>query len=252
MAVDLNGKKTSLDDNASIYDKRDDNMSEKEKWQKMSITEKKDHFFGYYFIYIVAGIAILSVIGFFVYKDVIAKKDVYFDVALINEMAMDGPIEEMADKFTTSIGLDPGKKLASFHMYFTNSKVAEKVGASVASDLTTVSSKAFAGMLDGMILGHEDLEGYQERKLYMDLTKVFSENELKYFEDNGLLYYPEKNNESKHPYGINLIKSREYDQIFSMGGGIVKDPYFVVMFNSKNVGVAEKLMHFMYPDMPAE
>lgn len=248
MALNVKGKKTSLDEQASIYEKRDEGESEKSKWSKMDRKQKITHFKTYYLRPLLIGIVVLCVAGFFFYKDVIVKKDVVYCCAILNEQALDMPLTEFGEGYTSYLGLDPDKQLSSFHLFFTDREIAEAVGASVSSDLTQVSSMIYAKKLDSMIAGQEDFDTYMEKKVLMDLDGLLSEEELAALRP--YLYVPElPENEERHPYGIYLDQSPVYRTIFRDGGGIVEKPVFGIVFNSEKKEESRKFLCYIFPEI---
>ena len=98
MAIDVKNKKTSLDEEAAIYEKRDEEESGKSRWKKMNRSQKITQFKTYYLRPLIVGILILCVIGFFIYKDVITKKDIAFRCAIVNEVATEIPVNAFSDE----------------------------------------------------------------------------------------------------------------------------------------------------------
>lgn len=248
MALNIKHKKTSLEEDAFIYAKRDEEESEKSKWSKMNKEQKISYFKAYYLRPLIIGCAVLVLLGFFLYKDVIMKKDVVYRCALINEMATEIPIETFADGFTSSMGLDPKRNLASFHMYYTNTEIANEVGAAAATDLTQISSMIYATMLDSIIAGEEDFNQYLENAFFVDLTTILSEKELAAIQDH--LYIPDTpENKNKHPYGVYLDGNKVYETIFEGGGGVVEKPLYGIIFNSEKKENSKKLLYYLFPEL---
>ncbi len=252
MAMNLEGKKTELDDKkASIYQKRNDEEPEKDKWKHMNKQERWKHFKNYYLKFVVIGLVVVALIGFFFYKDLVTKKNVVYQCAILNEVALEGPIEEFQNQFVEYLGMNPNKNLSSFHLYFTDSKVAQSAGASVSTDLTAVSSLIFAKQMDGMIASEEDLQRYLESGVLADLTTVLSKEDVITLQNH--LYIPEDDtHKDGHPYGIRLKDNPIYDSIFSQGGGIVEDPIFCILVNSTKQDRSEKFLHFIYPQLDSD
>lgn len=248
MALDKKFAKSALDENASIYAKRDESETEKSRWSKMDRKQRWVHFKTYYLRLVIIGCFVLAVAGFFVYKDVIKKTEVIYRCAVLNEIATDLPITSFADGFTQSMNLDPDRNMASFHLYYTNTELANKVGATVSSDLTNVSSMIYAGTLDSVIAGQEDFDDYWEKGLFSDLTEWLSEEQQKKLADK--LYIPETaDNEYFHPYGIYLDQSAVYQQIFEGGGGIVEQPILGFVVNSKTKEMSVQLLDYLFPEL---
>ncbi len=237
-------KKTSLEEGAFIYQKRDETESEKRKWSRMSRAQKWVHFKTYYLRLTAAGCLVLALIGFFIYHDVIQKTDVVYQCALVNERATEIPISMFADGFMQSMDMDPSKNKASFYLYYTDTELAKEVGAVVSSDLTRLSSMIYASKLDTMIAGQEDFDGYLDNGCFTDLAEFLTEEERKAYEDR--LYIPDvPENTEKHPFGVYLDQSSVYRQIFEGGGGIVEKPILGIIFNSENKEMSRKFLHYL-------
>lgn len=246
MAQNIKYKKSSLKDDASIYKKRDEDESEKSKWGRMDRRQRWAHFKTYYLRFVVIGCFVLILAGFFIYRDVLHRTEVIYRCALINEIAVEPPILEFADGFVESMNIDPERNQASFHLYYTNSEAAQKAGASLSSDLTHVSSLIYAGKLDSMIAGPEDLDKYIEKNFLTDLTELLTPEQLALIQDR--LYIPDvPENAEKRPYGVYLDGNEVYGRIFEMGGGMVEKPVLSVMVNSQNKEASRCLLYYLFP-----
>lgn len=251
MALNIKYKKTSLDENASIYSKRDEDESERSKWSRMDRQQKWVHFKTYYLRYVVIGCFVLAVAGFFLYKDVIRKTEVIYRSAILNEIAMEIPITKFADGFTESMNIDPDRNLSSFHLYYTDAELAKQVGAAISSDLTQVSSMIYAGKLDSLIAGQDDFEGYREKGFFTDLSELLSAEQMEQMRDR--LYLPEDAADGKlHARGVYLDASPVYEQIFADGGGIVEKPILGILFNSQNKEASRQLLYYLFPELRSE
>lgn len=251
MALNIKYKKTSLDENASIYSKRDEEESERSKWSRMDRQQKWIHFKAYYLRYVVIGCLVLAVAGFFIYKDVIRKTEVIYRSAVLNEIAMELPITDFADGFTESMNIDPDRNLSSFHLYYTDADLAKQVGAAISSDLTQVSSMIYAGKLDSLIAGQDDFDGYKENGFFADISELLNEEQIRQLEDK---LYISKNKDDGKEYacGVYLDESRVYQQIFADGGGIVEKPILGILFNSENKEVSKQLLYYLFPELRSE
>ena len=248
MAINLKNRKTKLDERASIYEKRNEDESEKSKWKRMNPSQKITHFKTYYLLPFLIGAAILGLVGYFFYNDVVTREEVVYRCVILNESAFDIPLEEFGDRYIEFLGLDTKRNTPSFHLFFTNSEFASKVGATAATDLTQISSMIYAATLDSMIAAQEDLTSYMENDFAMDLTELLSETELEVLK--GHLFIPDTpENEDRHPYGVYLDQSDVYQKIFEDGGGIVERPIFSILFNSKKKEESKKFLYYVFPEL---
>ncbi len=248
MALNLRGKKTSLDEGASIYAKRNESESEKSKWNRMTSKEKWVHFKTYYMRGVLLGVFVVAIIGFFIYKDVIMKKDLVYRSAIINEGMMEMPLTEFSENYLKFMGLDPEKNIASFQLYYTTTEMANQVGATAASDLTQLSALIYASDLDSMIAGEEDFSAYLENGFFTDLSSILTEEEMRIIQDS--LYIPDqKQNPEGKAYGVYLDQCEVYQEVFRDGGGIVERPICGMILNSARKEQSKKLLYYLFPQL---
>ncbi len=248
MAINLKGKKTKLDERASIYVQRDEGESEKSRWGRMNWRERLIHLKTYYLRIAIIAVVVAAVAGYFIYHDVFLKRETIYHCALINEMAKEVSVDALADDFTMKIGFDPSRNMTSFHLYYTDTELANQVGATTAADLTQVSSMIYAASLDSVIAGAEDFAMYLENGFFVDLTEFLTAQELEKLQD--YLYVPEgRQNPDGHPYGIILGGNEVYRKMFENGGGIVEKPIFGVVFNSENKERSRQLLYYFFPQL---
>ncbi len=247
MALNLRGKKTSLDESASIYAKRNEDESEKSRWNRMTKQEKMVHFKTYYLRSVFLGVLVLGVIGFFIYNDV-TKKEMVYRSAILNEGMMEVPLQEFSENYVSHLGLDPNKKMASFQLYYTTVEMANKVGAAAASDLTQLSALIYARDLDSMIAGEEDFSTYLENEFFVDISTILNEQEMAAIQDH--LYIPEnKDNPEGKAYGVYLDLSDVYQGIFKDGGGVVVRPILGIVVNSERKEESKQLLYYLFPEL---
>ncbi|MCH5266218.1 MAG: hypothetical protein J1F02_09990 [Lachnospiraceae bacterium] len=253
MAVNLKGKKTSLTDEASIYAKRSEHLSEKEKLKNMSGKQKRDYFATYYLPKILIIALVLLVAGYILWSDFIHKKDIYFRCAVLNEALSDSSLTEFGDQFTESLGKDTSKESASFYCYFTDTSAAAEVGASVAKDQTEITSRLAAGVLDGMIASPEDSQNYLANGIYVDLQTFLTREEYRLLEDN-LYFYSADENTEQRAYGVSLKGSPVWQALFDGQVPLVEQPVFFIVTNSDESAkeYARTLIHYFFPDVLGE
>ncbi len=248
MAVNIRGKKTSLDESAAIYAKRNEDESEKSRWKRMTKEEKLDHFKTYYLGKVLIGVLVLSLVGFFIYKDVIMKKDLVYRSAILNEGMMEMPLLEFSEDFLTFMEKDPAKNIASFQLYYTTVEMANQVGAAAASDLTQLSALIYANDLDSMIAGEEDFSTYLDNKFFVDLSTILTEQEMAAIQDH--LYIPDtEQNPDQKAYGVYLDLCENYQGIFRDGGGVVTRPILGIIFNSERKEESRQLLYYLFPEL---
>lgn len=250
MAIDLKGKKSSLEEGA-IYQKRDDNMSEKERFKHMTGKEKRAHFATYYLPKL-ALIAVIAAVAFYIiWVDFINKADTYLRCAILNESINDGVLTEMSDNFTKSLKLDTKDYRSSFYIYYTDPQIAMQMNADTGKDLSEISSRLVANTLDTMIAAPKDVEdSYLKKGFMLDLSTLLNENELEKL--NRHLYIPTAvESGNTKPCGIYLSQSSVYQSLFPDREPLQDEPVLFVISNTTDEGkdYARKLIYFLFPEL---
>lgn len=244
MALNIKGKKTSLEEEATIYQKRQDDLPERERLKQMSGKEKRQHFMTYYLPTLLIILAVSGVIFYIVWVDFINKPNIYIRCAILNESITDGDLTRLSDRFTESMGMDSEKNKASFYLYYTRSDVAMDMGADTGSDLSEISSRLVASSLDCMIASEEDVKDtYMKNGFMMDLDELLTKEELAKLEDD--LY---KKNKKGPVYGIHLQNSPAYQSLFSDRKPLTEDPILFVITNATEDGkqYARQLIRYLF------
>lgn len=247
MALNTKGKKTSLTEEASIYQKRQDDLSDKERIKNMTGKQKRDFFKTYYLPKLLVILAVAGVVFYIVWVDFINKSHIYLRCAILNESITDSTLTEFSDRFTDSMKMDYKKNRASFYMYYTRSDVAREMGADTGSDLSEISSRLVANSLDCMIASYEDVENiYLKNGFIMNLNNFLSENEKKALNP----YFVTKKNEADKVIGISLKDCKKYRTLFTGRTPITEEPVLYVITNATNEGknYVKQLIHYLYSD----
>lgn len=251
MAIDLEGKKTSLEEEASIYSKRDDNQSDLERFRQMTGKERRVHFASYYLPKLLIVLAIASVIFYILWVDFVDKADIYMRCAILNESVSDGALTGLSDDFTQSLGMDSKDYKSSFYLYYTRPDVAAEYGGDSSGDRTALSSRLVSNMLDTMIATPEDVEdSYLKNGFITDLSTFLSEKEYKALKN--YLYIPNtEEHHNGHGYGISLKESKVYQALFSDRKPLQKEATLFVISNATPEGkeYAKKLIYFLFPEV---
>ena len=90
-------KKTVLDDNASIYQKREEE-SEKQKWERMDKKQKAGYFLDYYLLKIIVGILLSILIIFLIWSVVRPKPETVLGIAIVDEQLAEQPKENFLEE----------------------------------------------------------------------------------------------------------------------------------------------------------
>ena len=247
MALNTKGKKTSLTEEASIYQKRQDVLSDKERIKNMTGKQKRDFFKTYYLPKLLVILAVAGVVFYIVWVDFINKSHIYMRCAILNESITDSILTEFSDRFTDSMKMDYKKNRASFYMYYTRSDAAREMGADTGSDLSEISSRLVANSLDCMIASYEDVENiYLKNGFIMNLNNFLSEKEKKALKP----YFVTQKNETDKVIGISLKDCKKYQTLFTGRTPITKEPVLYVITNATDEGknYVKQLIHYLYSD----
>ena len=247
MALNTKGKKTSLTEEASIYQKRQDDLSDKERMKNMTGKQKRDFFKTYYLPKLLVILAVAGVVFYIVWFDFINKSHIYMRCAILNESITDSILTEFSDRFTDSMKMDYKKNRASFYMYYTRSDVAREMGADTGSDLSEISSRLVANSLDCMIASYEDVENiYLKNGFIMNLNDFLSKKEKEALKP----YFVTQKDETDKVIGISLKDCKKYQTLFTGRTPITKEPVLYVITNATDEGknYVKQLIHYLYSD----
>lgn len=236
-----------MTEEASIYQKRQDDLSDKERIKNMTGKQKRDFFRTYYLPKLLVILAVAGVVFYIVWVDFINKSHIYMRCAILNESITDSTLTEFSDRFTDSMKMDYKKNRASFYMYYTRSDVAREMGADTGSDLSEISSRLVANSLDCMIASYEDVENiYLKNGFIMNLNNFLSENEKKALKP----YFVTKKNEADKVIGISLKDCKKYRTLFTGRTPITEEPVLYVITNATDEGknYVKQLIHYLYSD----
>lgn len=248
MSINLNGKKTSLKDNAEIYKKRADEESDRARLKKMNKKQKFSYFLTYYLPKLLIFAAVAALAFFLLWSDVFHKRNMILRCAILNEAVNDAVLTEFADAFTASIGEDPDKTAASFYVYYTHSDFAAEIGANAANDLTEISSRIVAADLSCMIANESDGRNYLDGGFFLKLDEFLTKEE---YEALKPYFYsvPEGEKIPAGAYGLYLDKSPLYQELVKDVKKPVEKPILSVISNSEEEDreYTKKLIRYLFP-----
>ncbi len=160
--MDISEKKTTLDDSASIYQKREE-KTDKQKWKELKgFKAKWEHFKAYYLLKVFIWACVLGFVGYAVYEMVAPDPERMLYVAILDTVVQTDEMEELRVGYEEYISLDTKTQ----DVYFDN-----LIMVSNQSDPTSAqkfTAHAFVGDID-IIIAREGLikeyAGYYLRPL---------------------------------------------------------------------------------------
>jgi hypothetical protein len=250
MAINLNGKKTSLQEEADIYKKREEKETELNKLKKMNGKEKRSYLAAYYLPKILIFLAVFAVIFYLIWSDVINKRDLALRCAVLNERVTDSALTEFGDSFLTSIGEDTDKTAASFYVYYTRSDIAAEAGGNAANDLTEITSRIAASDLGCMIASEEDGKNYLDNGFFLRLEDFLSQEDMSAL-SSSMYTVSNEADITDGSYGIYLDNSPVWQALVKDSQSTIEHPIFSIITNADDTTkeYARKLIHYFFPDL---
>ena len=160
--MDLSEKKTTLDDTASIYQKREE-KTDKEKWKELKgFKAKWEHFKAYYLLKVFIWVCVIAFVGYGIYEIFAPDPERMLYVTILDTVIQTDEMEKLEAEYAEYISLDEETQ----DLYFDNT-----VMISNQSDPTSAqkfTAHAFVGDID-IIIARESLikeyAGYYLRPL---------------------------------------------------------------------------------------
>ena len=239
--MNLKNKKTVLGDDAALYSHKED-VTEKEKWQTMSVKERLRYFADYYLGKIVIIAIVLGVLGSILVTMLTPKPEVVLSVAVINDAANITLYEEAQAKYNAYIGLDEETQQTLFDTGYSLNEYDYQ-------SWQKYSIYNMVGDLDVSILPYSYFEEYAPGEHFSPVAEKLSSGlyaslseyllEAKRADEDGNLIP-----DSETVYGIDISSSWLYD-------GIERSEPMVLVINvaPKNEKNIETFLNFLFfPD----
>lgn len=152
--MDLSEKKTTLDDTASIYQKREE-KTDKEKWKELKgFKAKWEHFKAYYLLKTFIGACIIAFVGYMAYEMFAPEPERLIYVAVLDTVLMNDVTEELQKGFEEYMSMDEDEQ----ETVFDNSmNVSNTRDASSAEKFTV---HAYVGDIDVLIAPESVIKQY--------------------------------------------------------------------------------------------
>lgn len=207
--MDLSEKKTALDDNASIYQRREE-KSDRAKWKELKgFKAKWNHFKDYYLLKTFIWACVIGFVGYMIYEMVAPEKEQLIYVAVLDTVLMNDVTEELKTGFAERMGMDEKKQT----MVFDNTMNISNTRDAASAQMFTVH--AYVGDIDVLIASESVLEQYAGN--YIINMETFLPKELYAAVSDRLCYMGTdplaEDPESGYPFGIyitDLVEKSPY------------------------------------------
>lgn len=235
--MNIEDKKTVLDDSASIYQRREE-KPERAKWKELKgFRAKWEHFRAYYLLktfLLCCAVAILVYIGYAVFGP---KKERILYAAILDAAILEADMEEMQAEFEDYYGMDPETQ----ETYFTNSLMVSSDSSSTS--VQVFATHVYAGEID-IIMGPESVVKERAGVYYLPLSEQLPAD--LYAELSERFIYASAQNqdgdavgEAEQPYGLDvtdLVEKSKYCEERIM---------LVISGTSKNGKNAEEFIRYL-------
>lgn len=178
MKLEAEDRKTTLDDDAAIYSKRED-RDEKTKFKNLHGAEKRRYFFDYILGKIILFTAIGALLAAIAYSIFKPKPEVMFSIAIIDNTltteARDVLLAATTDRFVA----DPDKQTVTldYDFYFSTGTYDSR---------TKFMAQLTVGDIDCVIIPSYEMDTYSDSDLFVDLHNLLPDE---YFADESKLRY---------------------------------------------------------------
>lgn len=199
-------KKTTLSENASIYQRRED-VTERQKWDQMDKSEKWQYFKDYYLMKLIILIFSIGFVGYLLYAT-LGPRDIpeLYGMVLNDTLEADGK-DSLLSNFRESLEIP--KKGHSFTLDDTLTLNPENADVVTEQKLTTY---AYASKLD-IIIADEDTIKYLAKGGYLsDLTQILP-SDLYSSNTDDLIFARGQDDTKDVAYGLSIDDSAIYKQM---------------------------------------
>ncbi len=233
--MNISEKKTTLDDSASIYQKREE-KTDKQKWKELKgFKAKWEHFKEYYLLKVFILVCVLGFAGYAIYEMVAPDPERMLYVAILDTVVQTDEMEKLKAGYEDYISLDEETQ----DVYFDN-----MIMVSNTSDATSAqkfTAHAFVGDIDIIIAREGLIEAYAEyylrplsdqlpADLYEELSEVYCY--VSPIDEEG-------NRGEEKPYGIYIGDYTETSPYY--GEKVV----LAIVGNSKRTDNAEAFVRYL-------
>lgn len=238
--MDISDKKTTLDDSAAIYQRREE-TSDRAKWKELKgFKAKWEHFKSYYLLKTFIWVCVIAFVGYAVYEMFAPEPERLLYAAALDMVILDSEVDTLTEGFGEYISLDEETQEILIDNTIMISNTAD---ASSAQKFTT---HIFVGDIDILIARESVLNQYVgfclrplSDQLPADLYEIFSEQ----------YYYASPINEDgskgeEAPYGIYITDYIEPSPYYN------EPIVLAICGNSKRTENAEAFVRYLLQKGP--
>ncbi len=240
--MQIQHKKTTLEDDAAIYQKsedREENKSTKQKWKELDAKGKWNFFVDYYLFKLIIVIAVVALLGSLLYTTLKPRPDEQLYVVLLDNILDLEGTEDYFEKAIEGIGYDPEKNKIMLNDSFSSQS---------PSDMSNISTYAFAGTLDVIIAPETALQNYAKSSLLAPLEGL-PEDILAAIPEEDRFYYTNEKTGELHFYGVCLDNTEFYKTLNKQGYD--RSYTFAITQTGEYIDNAVKLLRYML-GLPAQ
>ena len=220
-------KKTTLNDDAALYEKRVDGMS-KEKWQEMNAQEKAAFFKDYLLVPLLIGIAVVAALVYVGWTVLRPKPETLLYVAVVDSLMDPEDAQALQEDISALLG-EEGKR---------QEVIIDDSISLTAANVPKFQVYAMAGQLDVVFADREKFEKLADGGYLYDAAEVLEEagagDEVPYVEANSQETGPGK-------YGVSLSGIPQIADWFP----VMEEPVFAFVRGMKHSDHAVKYLEHL-------
>ena len=227
ITAENNSEKTTLEDDAAIYAKRDE-RSASEKFKDLKGAEKWQYFKDYALAKILAGIVILALVISLLYSMFGPKPDMILYLAIINNPFDLERIDRITDDLTAEFVTDPKKEeiKVDSDFYFSTNEYNARM-----KFLTMIAGKT----IDFVIFPSSEFGNYHEAEAFAQLEEILPAAQLE-----RLGVYAVK--QEGHTYALDVTAYMNK----LLGGELPTKYYVACISNSEHTELFERFIDYIY------
>lgn len=162
----------------------DEFKNERDEMKSAPLKKKLSYFWYYHKWYVIGGFVAFIIIAVFIH-DMVTKKDIVLEAALLNSSVHLENTEEYNDKLLKDMGIDTNKYALSMD---TSLKISFGVMDETAINSSEkLSAYVASSMLDTIIAGDDIFSNYANAGIFADLREVLNDDDIEKY--SPYLYY---------------------------------------------------------------